>query len=95
MRSPIAVSSTSQKRYGDSSALRQDIRLMMQKFRLGFLLALLALILIFVLQNVATVEVQFLFWSLALPRSLMILIVLGIGVVIGWFLKSSARKPRI
>jgi uncharacterized integral membrane protein len=46
-------------------------------------LLLIIAALIFAVQNFATVEIQFLFWSFALPRALMILILLGIGFIIG------------
>jgi len=63
------------------------------KLRLILATALLALVLIFALQNVAFVEVQFLFWGLALPRSLLIFVALAVGVIFGWFLRGSMRKP--
>jgi putative membrane protein len=47
-------------------------------------LALLLLVVIFIVQNAAVVDIQFLFWKLSMSRSLMIFFVLAIGVVIGW-----------
>ena len=55
---------------------------------------LLAVVLVFALQNVAIVEVQFLFWGIQLPRSLLIFLVLVIGIIAGWFLKGAFRKSR-
>jgi uncharacterized integral membrane protein len=52
---------------------------------------LILLVMIFALQNTATVNIQLLFWDVALPRSLLILMMLLIGVVIGWFLRSVYR----
>lgn len=54
------------------------------------------LILLFVIQNMATVEVQFLFWSLSLPRSVILLCVFGAGILIGWLWRSylAYRKER-
>ena len=46
--------------------------------------AAVALVLIFIVQNMATVEVQFFFWSLSLPRSLILLAVMAVGFLIGW-----------
>jgi uncharacterized integral membrane protein len=62
------------------------------KLRLIFALTLLGLVLIFALQNVAPVEVQFLLWGLALPRSLLIFLVLMVGVIAGWFLRGAMRR---
>ena len=65
-----------------------------RKLRLISSIVLVTLVLVFALQNVATVEVQFLFWSLPLPRSLLLFLVLVIGVIAGWFLRGATRKPR-
>lgn len=62
--------------------------------RLIFLLVLLVLVFTFALQNVAIVEVQFLFWGFELPRSLLIFIVLAIGVAVGWFLRGAMSRRR-
>jgi uncharacterized integral membrane protein len=62
--------------------------------RLIGLLVLLALVFIFALQNVVDVEVRFLFWSITLPRSLLIFTVLVVGVIVGWFLRAALRKSR-
>ncbi len=53
--------------------------------------ALIILVMIFVAQNAAVVEVQLLFWKLALPRSVLIFTLLVIGFVIGWFSRSMFR----
>jgi uncharacterized integral membrane protein len=47
-------------------------------------LVLVVLLLIFIIQNAAVVELRLLFWTLSMSRSLMILFVLFIGLVIGW-----------
>ena len=55
------------------------------RWRLAATLALLGLLLLFALQNVATVQVRFLFWQIEMPRSLLVLVLLMIGTIIGWF----------
>ena len=55
-------------------------------------LVLAALALAFVLQNVAAVEVRFLLWSFALSTSLLLLIVLALGIAIGWLWGFSGRR---
>jgi uncharacterized membrane protein YciS (DUF1049 family) len=37
-------------------------------------------------QNVATVEIQFLLWSMQISRSLLVFLLLAIGMAVGWFL---------
>ena len=59
--------------------------------RLIAILVLIGLVLLFIFQNVATVEIHFLFWSTSMPRSLMILLILLAGILIGWFLRSYLR----
>lgn len=56
--------------------------------------ALIILVMIFVAQNAAVVEVRLLFWKLALPRSVLIFTLLVIGFVIGWFSRSMFRVAR-
>jgi putative membrane protein len=51
-----------------------------------FILILAGLAVLFIIQNVAIVEIQFLFWAIQMPRSLLIFLLLAIGVIIGWFL---------
>lgn len=52
---------------------------------------LILLVMIFAVQNSATVDIRLLFWDVAFPRSLLIFMMLLIGVVIGWFLRSVFR----
>jgi lipopolysaccharide assembly protein A len=60
----------------------------MMNFKLALILVLSGIILIFVTQNVAAVEVTFLLWSVSLSRALLIFFALAIGILIGWFLRS-------
>jgi len=46
-------------------------------------LLLIIVVLIFAIQNIAAVEIQFLFWSFSIPRALMIVLLIGIGFIIG------------
>jgi uncharacterized integral membrane protein len=57
-------------------------------FKLILILMIAGLAVIFITQNVAAVEVTFLFWSLSLSRALLIFFVLVIGFFLGWFLHS-------
>ena len=46
-------------------------------------LLLVIAVLIFAIQNVAAVEIQFLLWSFSIPRAMLIVILLGTGFFIG------------
>jgi len=50
------------------------------------LIALIVLVILFIVQNVAVVEITFLFWSLQMSRALLIFFLLAIGMLIGWLL---------
>ena len=56
--------------------------------KLTLILALTGIVLVFVTQNVAPVDVNFLFWSISMSRALLIFFTLAIGVLIGWFLRN-------
>lgn len=57
-------------------------------FKLVLSLILTGIIILFVIQNVAVVEISFLFWSLAMSRALLFFFVLATGIVIGWLMHS-------
>jgi len=65
--------------------------------RLIVILSLVGLVALFIIQNVAMVEIQFLFWSVQMSRSLMMILLLAIGIIIGWFLHGhfSNRKGKV
>ena len=58
----------------------------MQTFKLICLLALLLFVGTFTYQNAAAVELKFLFWSMSMSSSLLMLATLCLGIVIGWAL---------
>ena len=57
-------------------------------------LLLIIAVLIFSIQNIAAVEIQFLLWSFSMPRALLIMILLGVGFVIGMLFYSIAFRRR-
>jgi putative membrane protein len=57
-------------------------------------LLLIIAALIFSIQNLAAVEIQFLLWSFSIPRALLIMILLGVGFVIGMLFYSIAFRRR-
>ena len=66
----------------------------MMNIKVAISLVLFALVAVFVLQNTKVVEIQFLWWSLAMSRALVIFFVLAIGVVAGWLLASHFSHKR-
>ena len=57
-------------------------------FYLMLVLALAGIALIFIIQNVAAVDVNFLLWTVSMSRALLIIFTLAIGFLLGWFLHS-------
>ena len=55
-------------------------------FKLISGLIIVCLILIFIIQNIAIVEIQLVFWTIEISLALLILILLGLGMVAGWLL---------
>ena len=55
-------------------------------FRLILTLVPTVLATVFVLQNTAVVEIRFLFWTVAMSRSLLIVVMLVIGMALSWLL---------
>ena len=63
-------------------------------FNLVLVLGLLGVALIFVIQNVAAVDVNFLLWTVSMSRALLIIFTLVIGFLLGWFLHSFCSYRR-
>jgi uncharacterized integral membrane protein len=57
-----------------------------------FISVLSGLAALFILQNISIVEIRFLFWSMQLPRSVFMFLLLAIGVVIGWVLHGNKNR---
>ncbi len=56
------------------------------------LLFLSAVVLIFVMQNLTIVEIDFLFWSMRVPRALLIFLVFVIGGAVGFLIDQSTTQ---
>ncbi len=65
-------------------------------FNLMMVLTLAGIALLFIIQNVASVDVNFLLWTVSMSRALLIIFTLVIGFLLGWFLHSysSYRKNK-
>jgi len=57
-------------------------------YRLILILTLAGLAVLFMIQNIAVVEIRFLFWSVQMSRALLMFFLVAIGIIIGWFLHS-------
>jgi uncharacterized integral membrane protein len=63
-------------------------------WRFPLSLVLIGAVILFIFQNIGVVEIRFLFWSAAISRSLLLLMVLVIGVLVGWIWHSLWRRAR-
>ena len=63
-------------------------------YKLILILILAGLILLFIIQNVAVVEIKFLFWSIQMSRLLLIFFLLAIGIIIDWFLHGYLKQRK-
>ena len=66
----------------------------MQSIKKIISLLLIIAVLIFSIQNIAAIEIQFLLWNFTLPRALLIVILLGIGFIIGMLFYSIAFRRK-
>lgn len=57
-------------------------------FKLVVILLLSSFAVLFIAQNVAVVEISFLYWKASMQSSLLIFFVLLIGFVLGWIMHS-------
>ena len=64
------------------------------KVKLMVTILLLFLVIVFMLQNAATVEIRLFVWEAVVPRSLLVFMMFSIGVVVGWFLRTMYRITR-
>jgi len=58
------------------------------RFKIILSVILASFALIFIFQNFAVINIRFLFWTLAISRSLLMFILFLIGLILGWSLHS-------
>ncbi|KAF0122828.1 MAG: hypothetical protein FD151_591 [bacterium] len=56
------------------------------------ILVLVALLVIFLLQNTEVIEVRFLFWQISMSRIVLLFSTLIVGLITGWFLSILTSK---
>lgn len=57
-------------------------------YKLIISLVLIGLVVLFIVQNAAVVDIRLLFWTISMSRALMVFFLLAIGVLTGWMLHS-------
>ncbi|MEQ1617760.1 MAG: hypothetical protein ABL883_05400 [Terricaulis sp.] len=61
----------------------------------GILVGLIALVaLVFLVQNLATIEVAFLTWSFAAPRALVFVLLFAVGLIAGYLVHAVRMQVR-
>ncbi|HEY5680666.1 MAG TPA: LapA family protein [Pseudomonadales bacterium] len=63
----------------------------MEKFRLGLSAAIAILLIILILQNMVTVEVRLLWWTVAMPRAILLLLTAMAGFAVGILVRIRRR----
>ena len=63
----------------------------MNRTKLTLSLVLVALVVLFTLQNTQVVEVRLLFWKLSMSRVLLIFLLLAVGAILGWAANGAYR----
>jgi len=65
------------------------------KFKIIIIILLLLLLVIFALQNTEVVDIKLWFWVAKIPRALLILLCIAMGVIIGMIAsRCSFEKPK-
>lgn len=66
----------------------------MKNTKLVIGLSLFLLLVIFTLQNTAIVDIWFLIWKFSISRALLLFLVLSVGMVLGWLLKTMISESK-
>jgi len=53
---------------------------------------LIALVIVFVIQNTQVVEIQFIAWKVSMSRAMMVLLTFLLGIIAGWLAKRTKHK---
>ncbi|MBN1836657.1 MAG: LapA family protein [Spirochaetales bacterium] len=64
----------------------------MGRFILGIIIGVL--VIIFMFQNVAPIEVRFIAWTVTLSRAVILLIVFAVGIIVGWVFHGAGKRRR-
>ena len=65
---------------------------MKPKLIIGATLA--GLLLVFIIQNVTVMDLRFLFWTMSMSGASLMLLILSVGVILGWLLHSGFGRRK-
>lgn len=66
-----------------------------QNIKLSTTLVLVILATIFLIQNTQVIEINIIFWTISMSGAIMVVSLLVIGILIGWFLKGYLAHKNI
>ena len=49
---------------------------------------------LFIIQNVTTMELTFLFWTMTMSRALLMILILSAGIILGWMMHRGFGKKK-
>ena len=64
------------------------------KFKIILSVILASLVLIFIIQNYAVIDIRFFSWTLSISSALLMLLIFLIGLILGWSLHSYSTYSR-
>ena len=62
------------------------------KLILGIFLA--GMVVVFIFQNITSVNLSFLFWTMSMSMALLMFLILSTGTILGWLLHGNFRKTK-
>ena len=64
----------------------------MGKFIFGIIIGVI--VIVFMIQNVETITVNFFAWNVTIPRAIMVLVVFVVGTILGFIVRSFGYRKR-
>jgi uncharacterized integral membrane protein len=58
------------------------------------MIVLVGLAVVFFIQNVAVVELRFLFWTPSMSGALLMFLILSVGTILGWWLRGAFGRRK-
>lgn len=63
-------------------------------FKLIFVIVMAGAVVLFIIQNAATVELTLLFWTVSMSQAFLLGLVLSTGIILGWLMRRGFRKKK-
>ncbi len=64
------------------------------KAKLVTSIILAGLTIVFIIQNVAVMDLRFIFWTLSMSGALLMFLILSVGVILGWLVHGSFSRRK-